>query len=240
MLTQIGHWTEYAAAGIDLALLLRVLGLRLQRTYVFLTLACVLTVLFDAADLSLARDSAERQRVEVYASLLSAFVFPLAAWDVFEELGTVLAALRRIAILRTATSLLMVTFFGVILAASHGDDPSGLAFIFTLTLFASTGSATACLMFLWSVHRAMRQQKVAAANNTFVWMVFLRLFLFEQAAQWLILLVEETLGRRTSPAFEEVTQIVLMSYVMAISIWCAVKLKALPKDLPSASLNENS
>ena len=240
MLTQINHWMEYAAAGVDLVLLLRVLGLRLQRTYLLLTLACLVAVIFDAAALSLVRDSPERQRVEMYADLLSAFVFPLAAWDVFEELGTSLAALRRIGIFRTATSLLMITFIGVIVASSQGYDSGSLEYIGTLTLFVSTGSATACLTFLWSMRRALRQQKVVLPNNTFVWMVFLALSLCAQVTQWLFLFLAETLRQPGASAFVQIIEMILVSYVMAISIWCAVKLKALPKDVPSASLNENS
>jgi hypothetical protein len=81
MLSEINHWTEYAAAAFDLGLLVRILALRLQRTYVFLTLACTLAVLFDGAVLFYAPGS---ERVQIYGNLFLAFIFPLAAWDIFE------------------------------------------------------------------------------------------------------------------------------------------------------------
>jgi hypothetical protein len=242
MLTQLNHWMEYAAAAIDALLLLRVLALRLQRTYVFLTLACVLTVLFDVAILSLTRDSPERVRVEVYSSLLIAFVFPLAAWDVFEEIANALAAIRRLAILRTLTSLLMVTFFGLILAspAFHADDPTGLAFVLSLTIIVSTGSATGCLTFFWAMRRAMRLQKITLPHNTFVWMVFYALLLVGQIVIWMLSLLEDALNLPSSGFATQFINLSLNTFEIVITAWCAIRLRALPKDVPSASLNEQS
>jgi hypothetical protein len=233
---------EYAAAAIDVVLLLRVLALRLQRTYIFLTLACALAVLFDAAILSLTRDSPERMRVEVYSSLLIAFVFPLAAWDVFEEIATSIAAVRRIAILRTLTSLLMVTFFGLLLASPtfHAEDPTGLAFVLALTIIVSTGSATGCLTFLWVVRRALRLQKITLPHNTFVWMVFYALLLGGQIVTWSLLLLEDALSLPSTAFATQFISLVLDTFGMVITVWCALRLRALPKDLPSASLNEQS
>jgi len=233
---------EYAAAAIDVALLLRVLALRLQRTYIFLTLACLLTVLFDVAILSLTRDSPERVRVEVYSSLLIAFVFPLAAWDVFEEIANSVAAIRRIAILRTLASLLMVTVFGLVLASPtfQADDPTALPFIVTLTIIISTGSATGCLTFFWAMRRALRLQKVTLPHNTFVWMVFYALLLGGQIVTWMLWLLEDALPLPSSAFAAQFINLCLDTFGVAITIWCAVRLRALPKDLPSASLNEQS
>ncbi len=241
MLTQLDHWLEYTSAAMDAALLLRVLTLRLQRTYVFLTLACALAVLFDVAILSLARDSPERVRVGVYSSLLVAFVFPLAAWDVFEEIATSMAAMRRVAILRTLTSLLMVTFFGLVLASPsfHSDDPAGLAFLLTLTVIVSTGSATGCLTFFWAMRRAMRVQKITLPHNTFVWMVYYALLMGGQIVTWMLLLLVDALALSAS-AFATCINIAVDTFSVAITVWCAVRLRALPKDVPSATLNEQS
>jgi hypothetical protein len=241
MLTQLDHWLEYTSAAMDAALLLRVLTLRLQRTYVFLTLACALAVLFDVAILSLARDSPERVRVGVYSSLLVAFVFPLAAWDVFEEIATSMAAMRRVAILRTLTSLLMVTFFGLVLASPsfHSEDPAGLAFLLTLTVIVSTGSATGCLTFFWAMRRAMRVQKITLPHNTFVWMVYYALLMGGQIVTWMLLLLVDALALSAS-AFATCINIAVDTFSVAITVWCAVRLRALPKDVPSATLNEQS
>jgi len=242
MLSQLNQWMEYAAAAIDLALLLRVLALRLQRTYVFLTLACVLAVLFDIAVLSLPPDSPERARVEVYSSLLIAFVFPLAAWDVFGEIANSVAAVRRAAILRTLTSLLMVTFFGVVLAspAFKSEDPTGLPFVLTVTVIVSTGSATGCLTFFWGMRRALRLQKITLPHNTFVWMLFYALLLAGQIVTWLLLLLEEFLNLPSAAVAPQCISLALNTFGIAITLWCALKLRALPKDVPSASLNEPS
>src|ERR1700712_5621930 len=110
MLSQVNHWMEYVVTCADVLLLLRVLTLRLHKTYLFLTLLCVLAVFFDGVDLWLG-DSPEGGRVFVYSRLLFAFVFPIAAWDVFEELSTQLATARRAAISRIVTRLLLVCIY---------------------------------------------------------------------------------------------------------------------------------
>jgi hypothetical protein len=242
MLIQLNHWMEYAVAAIDAVLLLRVLTLRLQRTYVFLTLACVLAVLFDVAVLSLPPDSQERARVEVYSNLLIAFVFPLAAWDVFGEIATSMAAVRRTAILRTLTSLLMVTFFGVLLASPtfKSEDPTNLTFVVTLTVIVSTGSATGCLTFFWAMRRAFRLQKITLPHNTFVWLLFYALLLAGQILTWLLVLLEQSFNLSSAAVASQCITLSLNTFGIAITLWCAVRLRALPKDVPSASLNEPS
>jgi hypothetical protein len=242
MLTQLNHWLEYATAAIDALLLLRIVALRLQRTYVFLTLASLLAVLFDGVILVLTRDSPERLRVEVYSNLLFAFVFPLAAWDVFEEIATAIAAVRRIAILRTLLSLLMVTFFGLVSASLTfgSDDPTGLAFILRLTIVVSTGSATGCLTFFWVMRRALRAQKITLPHNTFVWLIFYVLLLGAQVLTWLLWLLEYGLNLSSTALATQLISFGQDSFGILITVWCAVRLKALPKDLPSASLNEQS
>ena len=241
MLSQVNHWMEYAGTGIDLLLLLRVLGLRLQRAYVFITLACILEFFFDVVDLSLVRESPEWRRVFVYSELIFAFVFPIAAWDVFEELANSLNTVRRLAMIRTVTSLLMISIFGLSLAslAARADDPTGLAFISTVSIVVWTGSATGSLAFIWAIHRAVRLQKMELPSNTFVWMVFFELFLIGQVASCFISFSEAGFGLTSSSLLPRITELTLMLYGIAITIWCALKLRALPKDLPSASLNEN-
>ena len=43
-MSQVNHWFDFAATAIDLLLLLRVLTLKLHRTYFFIALACLLVV----------------------------------------------------------------------------------------------------------------------------------------------------------------------------------------------------
>jgi hypothetical protein len=239
MLNQINHWMEYAAAGVDLVLLLRVLGLRLQRTYVFLTLVCALEVIFDVASL---RYAEEFPRVQIYSEFFLALVFPIAVWDIFEEIAASVAAIRRLAMLRTLASLIIIFFFGLLwlTSLSQGDDPSGLAFALGLTLIMSTGSAAGCLGFLWIMHRGLTLQKIPTPKNTSVWMIFYALLMAGQLASWLVVMTGEALSQPARDTFSPTANLVLNSYGILITLWCAAKLRGLPKDLPSASLNENS
>jgi hypothetical protein len=242
MLTQINHWLEYASAAVDVFLLLRVLALRLQRTYLFLTLACILTVFFDVIDLSLPHGSPEVQRVWIYSNLLFAFVFPFAAWDVFEEIPAALTAFRRTVMTRSLTSIFMVSLFGLLVSipAFNPDDPLDGPFLFRLMVVVSTGSATGCLSFFWAMRRAFRLQKIPFPHNTFVWMIFYGLTLASQIAIFFIIFVEEALGQSSTSIVGQVTETTAGLYGIAVTIWCGLRLKALPKDVPSASLNEPS
>ena len=238
MLTQINHWMEYAAA-FDLILLLRILTLRLQRTYVFLTLACALAVLFDIATLFYAPDS---KGLPLYAELFSALVFPLAAWDIFEEIAGPVGALRRLAIVRTITSLVVICVFGLFWTSAlvEGDDPQNLGEISLLSFVVATGSAASCLAFLWIMRRGIGLQKIAVPRNTSVWMIFFALSMVSQLAAWFISVVGREIGKPIQDGFLSIGDFLLGLFGILITLWCAVKLRGLPKDIPSASLNENS
>lgn len=239
MLTQINHWMDYAAAGVDLVLLLRVLGLRLQRTYLFLTLACVLAVIFDVAEL---RYADEFPRVPIYSDLLMACLFPIAVWDIFEEIATSVVALRRLAMLRTLASLIIISFFGLLWlnALNTADDPSGLFFIQVLTLIVSTASATGCLGFLWIMHRALTLQKIHTPKNTLVWMIFYALEMIGRLASWFVLITDVSLSPAAREQVWSIAILTINSYGIVITLWCAIKLRGVPKDIPSTSLNENT
>jgi hypothetical protein len=160
---------------------------------------------------------------------------------VFEEIASSMAAVRRVAILRTLTSLLMITFFGVILAspAFRADDPTSLPFVLTLTIIISTGSATGCLAFFWTMRRALRLQELTVPHNTFVWMTFYALLMGSQVVTWLLWVLEDFLEQSSSTIAPQLINLVMDTFTIAITVWCAVKLRALPTDMPSASLNEN-
>jgi hypothetical protein len=232
MLNQVNHWMEYTAAAVDLVLLVRVLSLRLQRTYMFLTLACALAVIFDVANLLYAEKS---PRVQIYSELFLACVFPLAAWDIFEEIAASVSALRRLAMLRTLASFIIITFFGMIWfsSVSESEDPTGLAFPLAICLVVSTASAAGCLGFLWIMHRGMQLQKIPLRKNTMVWMTFFGLLMVGDLAAWFVLMGEEILSQPAREQVAPISNAVLNGFGIAITIWCAVKLKGLAKDLPS-------
>ncbi len=232
MLNQINHWMEYAAAGVDLVLLLRVLGLRLQRVYVFLTLACAVTVIFDAANMFYGQ---EAPRVEIYSELFAACIFPLAAWDVFEEIAASVSALRRLAMLRTLASFIIISFFGLAFlpSLSERDDPTGLIFLQFIALTVSTASAGSCLGFLWIMHRGMGMQRVAARKNTIVWMLFFGLLMAGQLLVWFELIVMEFVAEGARANFSTAATILLNFYGLVITLWCAAKLRGVAKDIPA-------
>jgi diacylglycerol kinase len=114
-----------------------------------------------------------------------------------------------------------------------------LAFLLTLTVIVSTGSATGCLTFFWAMRRAMRVQKITLPHNTFVWMVYYALLMGGQIVTWMLLLLVDALALSAS-AFATCINIAVDTFSVAITVWCAVRLRALPKDVPSATLNEQS
>jgi hypothetical protein len=231
ILSQVNHWFDFAATAIDLLLLLRVLTLKLHRTYFFIALACLLSVFFDGVALWLGPDSQENFRVFLYSRFLYAFVFPVAAWDVFEEFAPNLAKLRRLAISRTITSLVLITLFGLALSAflASGSEADDSTFIKTLAVFVWTGAAAASLSFLWVMHKELRTQKLAPPRNTSVWLLFYELILLGEIATCFLLQISGIFSQMVA----EILMLALMSYGMGVTLWCAIKLRSLHTESPS-------
>jgi hypothetical protein len=229
---------EFVGTGADVLLLLRVLTLRLHKTYLFLTLVCVLGVFFDGIDLWLGPDRIEGVRVFVYSRFLFAFVYPIAAWDVFEELSDQLANIRRAAISRIATSLVLVCICGLIFSGigDSGDENSAWQFTTTFAVILWAGSASGSLTFLWVMRRTLRSQSIGAPNNTSVWMIFFGLFMASEIFSCFFLFLNDLL----TPSLREIVQLLLLVYGTAITAWCVLKLKSLPSDVPSEPIKANS
>ena len=238
MLSQVNHWLYFVSSAVDLFLLLRVLGLKLQKTYFFITLACVLAVFFDAVGIWLGFESDENTRVFLYARFLYAFIYPVAAWDVFEELTPHLTKLRRLAISRTITSLVLITLFGLALSAflSNGNDEDSLAFLKILAIFVWTGSSAASLSFLWVMHRGLRAQKITPPRNTFVWMIFFELILLAEITNCFLVQV----SRDFNQTAREIAYLILGLYGVTVTAWCFFKLRALNPEAPSASASADA
>src|SRR3982751_582503 len=98
MLHQASHWTEIAGIAVSALLLCRVLALRLHRVYLFITLVCLLDLLFGGIELWLGDRSQASSRIFLYSRFVYAFVYPMVAWDVFEEMKAQVGKLRRLAI----------------------------------------------------------------------------------------------------------------------------------------------
>ncbi|MBV8572229.1 MAG: hypothetical protein JO319_16535 [Acidobacteriaceae bacterium] len=231
MLNQVTHWVEIAAAVIDALLLMRVLQLRLQRIYLFITIVCVLAVFFDGVTLWLGIQSAESGRVSLYSRFLYVVIYPAAAWEVFEEIRARIAPLRRAAMLRLITSLIMAAIFGLVFIAFADTAQAGSQGVITLlAVVLWTGSSVASVAFLWTMHRAIKKQKIALPNNTFVWLVYFELLL----ALEVVICIYAIAGPLLNQGAEDIADIVFNTYGMLITLWCVWKLRAIASGVPSA------
>lgn len=231
MLSQANHWMDIAGTVLDGLLLCRVLLLKLQRVYLFITLNCVLGVFFDVVVLWWGVTSQESFRVLLYSRFLYVFLFPAIAWDVFEEIQSQISKLRRLAIARLISGLLLATILGLIVSAFADNDATGppprLALV-AVVLWA--GSSTASLAFLWTLHKALRAQKIDLPNNTFVWLIFFKLsFAYEILSCFFAVT-----GPLMKPQVTGIIQFTLSLYVIVATAWCILKLRTIPSDVSSA------
>ena len=236
MLAQASHWIEIIGTAAAALLLCRVLLLKLQRVYVFITLACVLELFFDAVDLWLAPDPNQSLRLFQYSRFLYAFLFPLVVFDVFEEMKSQISRLRRIAVGKLVSGLFFATVFGFLLSAfAPSEDRSEPSLLPMLGLVLWAGSSTASLAFVWTLRRAIRAQNMVPPNNTLVWMAFWQLFLLAQVLYCLFSLVIQFLKNGSADALN----IVFNAYGIIITAWCILKLRALTSDVTSTPANAN-
>lgn len=231
MLNQVNHWLEILAAVVDAVLLVRVLSLKLHRTYVFITLACVLSLMFDGVELWLGSESQEMSRVFFYSRFLYAFLFPLVVWDVFEELKGTVSRLRNAALLRLTYGLILAAIFGFFVSSfvSNSDDSSG-AVVATLGLVLWAGSSSASLAFLLTLHRRLRAEKTEVPRNTQVWMIFYELSLLAEVLSCFFLI----LGQLLKPYIADFLNLLFLLYGIGITAWCVMRLRPSPSDLSPA------
>jgi hypothetical protein len=220
-----------AGTAADTFLLLRVLQLRLTRTYLFITLACALAVFFDGVQLWLGINSEGWERVLLYSRFLYALVYPLAAWDVFEEMKGQVLQMRRIAIGRLISGLFFAALFGFILTLFVSSDQGQPVMSATLAIILWAGSSAATLAFLWSLWRALKVQQIVRTNNTFVWMTFYQLTLIAELVSCFASVLASFLNTTAQGAMD----ISLALYGILITVWCATKLKRAPSDVSTAA-----
>ncbi len=223
MLGQLNRWIEIASTAVDVLLLLRVLQLKLHRVYVFITLSCVLSVFFDGLMLWFHADSAEFGRIFLYSRFLYAFVLPAAAYDVWEEIKPQIVRIRRFAVFRLASSLILAGILGLIIVGFAGNEDSGSdTLVLTFAIIVWAASSTASLAFLWSVHRLSRAQKVTLPSNTSVWLRFFQLSLAAEVLVCFFVILHPELGAFVNM----VVDVVLGIYGIAIALWCVWRLRA--------------
>ncbi len=233
MLSQVNHWIGIGSVAIDAALLLRILQLKLQRTYYFITLACVLGLLFDGVAIWLGTESHESTRVFLYSRFLYAFVYPAAAYDVWEELKQQIGRIRNFAAFRLVTSLTLMAVLGWIFIMPGQNEEGGDTLMEGFALILWFATSTASFIFLWSMHRLARGQKLVLPNNTSVWLLFYQLLLAGEVVYFLVIAV----GAQFNAALTNSLEISLNLYGVFITLWCIWKLRPLTSDLPSAREN---
>ncbi len=229
MLDQVNHWVDVAATAVDCLLLLRILTLRLFRPYVFVTLFCLLGVLFDSVMLWLGPDSREFTRVFFYSRFLYALVFPAVAYDVFEEAKGQVAKFRRLGVRRLVSTIILAAVFGFLVAGLGGVEQAGGgdATLATVAVVVWAASPTASMAFLWAMRRAIRTQTIEVPRNTSVFMVFFSLAFAMELLSCLFDIAAPLLSAGLSGAI----QLAINAFGIAITAWCILKLRAMPSDM---------
>lgn len=235
MLNQVIHWIQMVGTVVDGLLLLRVLLLKLHRTYVFLTLFCATEFLFDIAAWSLGWDSRPTEHIFFYSRFLYAVLFPLMAWDVFEEIPKQILRLRRAFGVRLVTGIFISALFGLLVYATFEDkDTSGTSAITEMTgMVVWTGSTAASLAFVWSLYRLLRKQNVVMPHNTAVWIKFYLLSLLSSILYLVFLFSTDSLSEPQRYA----VALAFLLFDLGLTCWCIARLRALPsEDRPATEI----
>ncbi len=232
MLDQVIRWVDIVGTIADVLLLIRLLTLRLHKVYVFITLYAAVTTVLDAGAWMTGLTSPASLRLFVYSRFLMAAVFPLTAWDVFEEVQQHIGKLRRLHTMRLVSGLLLTSVFALVLSASL-DDPDvegmGAATIqVALLLWAATVSASG--LFLWNMRRTLRQVigalpngslPSALPNNTSVLWVFVLLTLIGEILECLLHIFAPMFPANVTGAID----VVVSSFDTVLVMWCIVRLR---------------
>lgn len=234
MLDQVILWVDITSLAAEVLLLMRVLQLRLQHVYLFITLACGLSIFFDLGQLWFGLNSAESQRIFLYSRFLYAAVYPLVAWDAFEEMKPQVSQMRRMAAVRLISALCIAAIFGFILTLflnADQDQAGGMSTGMAIILWA--GSSAASLAFLFTLQRASKAQQLARPHNTFVWATFYQLILVCE----LVACFSDTVAAliNATPLAMGVLQICLILSGLAITVWCTARLKRIPADVSTVA-----
>lgn len=232
MLSHAIDWMQMATTVVEAVLLVRVVALKLYRIYAFITLYCVLNVLFDAVSWYVGWQSAGAANIFIYSLFFFAVLYPFAAWDAFEESKALLGKLRRMQTVRMASGLFLTAICAlvVVLVAQPTDEQGNSSVAAFLGVFLLTGAASAGAAFLWFLYRFTRAQKIAIAHNTFVWTIF-----FIAAFLLAILDCLETIIRGLIPAVAgDIAGVVLLTLDLGLLAWCIISLKAAPSDVAQA------
>jgi hypothetical protein len=228
MLKQALHWLMITASIADGLLLARVLGLRLHRLYVFITLDCVLGVLFDAVLLWLHPESQEYARVYIYTRYLYALLLPLIMWDVFEEAKAGIAKLLRLEAIRMMMSLLVIGVVGTLLTGvtAFSDEPEAADWPAVVGIFLWGGSCLASMVFVWKTRRGIRSEAFVVPSNTRVWSLFYILILAGSIFDFALLLT----GWKPDTTQSDILTVVSILWGIGCTAWCIVRLRPVARE----------
>jgi len=234
MLSQINLWTERAGMLFDLLLMVRILALKLRRTYTFITLFALMSLFYDGLALVMGVDSPEFRGVGVLSKLIYAIIFPLASWDLFEEAKLTVDKVRKMAMSRMMTSLLLISLWGLLIAAFTGpDDGAESQYLMRVSLIVWTGSIAASIAFLWVMRKGMKVNQWELPWNTVIWYRFFGLLLITEAASCALGLALQFVHSSSPGLAEQIAQVgdvVLEGFGILLTAWCVYKLRAVPSD----------
>ncbi len=165
MLEQTTHWLEITGTALDGLLLLRVLQLRLHKIYFFVTLACGLALFYDVVGLWLGTNSEENMRVFIYSRFLYIFIYPLIAWNVFEQMADQIGKLRKMAMGRLISGLVLTSILGLLIVGSEdsGDSSTNATAVGTVAVILWAGASTASLAFLFTAAADLASSEIGTA-----------------------------------------------------------------------------
>lgn len=217
-------------------LLGRILLLRLHRPYLFITLYCLLSVLFDSVSWASGWTTPAAQQTGTVESFFLALLTPLAAWEAFEEIAPQAAKWRRLQLGRLVSGILLTLVFALLVFANVGvQDDQGNSVIWSLAgLLCWTGSASASLAFLWYTCRVLRAQKIELLPNTSVWV---RFFILSNALT-IVYCLFVLLSSAASTAVSSIGTIALQTADAVIIVWCICKLRRTAAVLNTVSAKE--
>ncbi len=232
MLDQIVLWLQVGGTFVEFLLLGRMLLLRFQRVYLFVTLYATVNLLVDVSALLAGVESAATTRIFFYSRFLFALIYPLAAWDLFEEAKAQAGKIRRMHLPRMISGIFITLLLGLVTSIGIEDqDYKGTS---TATDFAGLflwlGAASTSLLFTWNVMRGSLRAGVVLAGNTRVWSIF---FLITFARAVIDCALDVADGLIPHPALQVVNLIFVLIDV-GLASWCLVKLKPLSSDTASA------
>ncbi len=220
-----------AGTVIEGLLLLRMFSLRLQRLYTWLTLYWAVSLVFDAGTWLLGFDTPQAIMLDRYAFFLLAVVFPLAAWDAFEEMKNVIGKLRLIQGSRMVSGIFATLLLGAILFAfmvpADADKDAGLLDLGPIVWFISLCAST---MFVWSLRYLIKKQNLPTPGNTVLWVDVFLVVLGCEVLGWLAAFAEQLTGGPAAVPVLRSIALGLNLIEVAATLWALIRLRAAPSD----------